>query len=130
MRRALMVAVLALLCATGVQAQAPVKADSVQQFVGLLRLREKYQDPVNWTAMEGQAAARHMEYLRQLLADGKLILAGRTPTLDANTLGVIILETKSLDDARAIMRADPLAEAGISTWEVLPFAIFVARSKL
>lgn len=52
----------------------------------------------------------HFTYLNQLLERGILVLAG--PTLD-DSGGYIFLKTKSLEEAKLIMREDPSVKSGI-----------------
>lgn len=62
----------------------------------------------------------HLKRLRDLLDDGRLMLAGPIPAIDAEDPGpagfsgsVIIAEFDSLDDARAWADADPYVAAGV-----------------
>ncbi len=62
----------------------------------------------------------HIKRLRALLDDGRLLLAGPIPAIDAEDPGpagfsgsVIVAEFDSLDDARAWADADPYVAAGV-----------------
>lgn len=62
----------------------------------------------------------HLKRLRELLDDGRLLLAGPIPAIDAEDPGpagfsgsVIIAEFDSLDDARAWADADPYVAADV-----------------
>lgn len=62
----------------------------------------------------------HLKRLRDLLDDGRLLLAGPIPAIDADDPGpagyigsVIIAEFDSLEDARAWADADPYVAAGV-----------------
>lgn len=62
----------------------------------------------------------HLKRLRDLLDDGRLLLAGPIPAIDAEDPGpagfsgsIIIAEFDSLDDARAWADADPYVAAGV-----------------
>ncbi len=71
----------------------------------------------------------HLARLTTLRDDGRLLLAGPCPAIDAEDPGpagfsgsVIIAEFASLDDARAWADADPYVDAGVYTRvEVRPF---------
>ena len=71
----------------------------------------------------------HLARLTALRDDGRLLLAGPCPAIDAEDPGpagfsgsVIIAEFASLDDARAWADADPYVDAGVYTRvEVRPF---------
>jgi uncharacterized protein YciI len=84
-----------------------------------------------WYAIEGydgagvlerrQAArTQHLARLQALLDDGRLLLAGPCPAIDAEDPGpagfsgsIVIAEFESLEAARAWADADPYIEAGV-----------------
>lgn len=84
-----------------------------------------------WYAIEGydksdalgsRMAARgaHLDRLRTLLDEGRLLLAGPCPAIDAEDPGpagfsgsIVIAEFESLEDARAWADADPYVAAGV-----------------
>ncbi|MHA1910057.1 MAG: YciI family protein [Candidatus Kariarchaeaceae archaeon] len=58
------------------------------------------------TAEENQIISDHFEYLKQLLADEKIILAG--PAVDPKSpFGLIIFKTSSFELAEEMLLADP-----------------------
>ncbi|MGY0504196.1 YciI family protein [Luteimonas sp. e5] len=71
----------------------------------------------------------HLARLQQLLDDGRLLLAGPCPAIDAEDPGpagysgsVIVAEFESLDAARRWADADPYLAAGVyARVEVRPF---------
>jgi len=73
-------------------------------------------------ALAKRQAARldHLKRLRDLQDDGRLLLAGPIPAIDAEDPGpagfvgsLIIAEFDSLEDARAWADADPYVAAGV-----------------
>ena len=76
-----------------------------------------------------QARAAHLERLKALLDEGRLLLAGPCPAIDAEDPGpagfsgsIVIAAFGSLEDARAWADADPYVEAGVYTRvDVRPF---------
>lgn len=63
---------------------------------------------------------RHLARLEQLLAEGRLLLAGPHPAIDSENPGsagfsgsLIIAEFDSLTDAEAWAAADPYRDAGV-----------------
>lgn len=82
-------------------------------------------------ALQGRAQARpaHLERLRQLQDEGRLLVAGPCPAVDAADPGaagfsgsVVIAEFASLEQARAWAEADPYVAAGVYVrTEVRPF---------
>ncbi|MBK6728652.1 MAG: YciI family protein [Xanthomonadales bacterium] len=71
----------------------------------------------------------HLDRLRALLDDGRLLMAGPCPAIDAEDPGpagfsgsVIIAEFDALADARAWAEADPYVAAGVyARVDVRPF---------
>ena len=93
-----------------------------------------------WYAIEGYdapdvlpkrmaARAAHLERLTALRDQGRLLLAGPCPAIDAEDPGpagfsgsIVVARFASLDDARAWADADPYVEAGVyASVEVRPF---------
>ena len=93
-----------------------------------------------WYAIEGRdaagvldrrmaARAAHLARLRALRDEGRLLLAGPCPAIDAEDPGpagfsgsIVIAAFGSLEDARAWADADPYVAAGVYTRvEVRPF---------
>ncbi len=73
-------------------------------------------------ALEGRRTARpaHLERLKQLQAEGRLLVAGPCPAIDAEDPGdagfsgsVVIAEFPSLEAARAWADQDPYVAAGV-----------------
>ncbi len=72
--------------------------------------------------LEKRLAARpaHVERLQQLQTEGRLVLAGPHPAVDAEDPGsagftgsLVVAEFASLEEARAWADADPYVEAGV-----------------
>ena len=69
-------------------------------------------------AMELQRA--HMENIRRLAEEGKLILAG--PFLDADSLrGLYVFNVSDVEEARALTATDPAIQAGRLEMELRPW---------
>lgn len=67
-----------------------------------------------------QARPAHVERLQRLQDDGRLVLAGPHPAIDAEDPGeagftgsLIVAEFTSLDEARSWAEADPYLSAGV-----------------
>lgn len=93
-----------------------------------------------WYAIEGHdgadvlarrmdARARHLARLQALVGEGRLLLAGPCPAIDAEDPGpagfsgsLVVAEFPSLAEARAWADADPYVEAGVyARVDVRPF---------
>ena len=105
-------------------------ADPTQQFVYVLRPVPALRDPEAWTEREERVVGDHFRRLQALLAEGRLILAGKTNDLDARTFGLVIFEASSDEEARAIMASDPAVAEGIMTAELFPYRIALCREGL
>ncbi len=82
-------------------------------------------------SLEKRKSARptHLERLQALKAEGRLVLAGPCPAVDADdpaeagfTGSLIVAEFESLEDAKAWADADPYIDAGVyAAVKVKPF---------
>lgn len=82
-------------------------------------------------SLEARLAARpsHVARLEALLAEGRLLVAGPRPAIDAADPGpagflgsLVVASFESLDEARQWADADPYVEAGVyQSVEVTPF---------
>ena len=69
------------------------------------------------TAGEQQAMAGHMQYWRQLLADGKVVVYG--PVADPEGVwGLGVLRAADRAEVLALGERDPSVRAGVNTFEV------------
>jgi uncharacterized protein len=76
-----------------------------------------------------QARPAHLQRLHALRDEGRLLLAGPLPAIDAEDPGpagflgsLVVAEFESLDAARAWAEADPYCAAGVyGSVEVMPF---------
>ncbi len=82
-------------------------------------------------SLERRQSARpaHLDRLKQLQNDGRLLLAGPFPAIDSNDPGpagfsgsLIVAEFESLEDAETWAKADPYVAAGVyASVTVKPF---------
>lgn len=78
------------------------------------------------TPEENEVMCAHFEYLKGLLEDGRLILAG--PSLEP-PFGIIVFEAEAEDEARRLIEADPSVAAGLQTPELHPFLASLVREQ-
>lgn len=76
--------------------------------------------PDNMTAEEEKVMSEHFEYLKDLTAAKKVILAG--PCFGLRT-GIIVLQTDSEEEARQIMEHEPSVLQGVHKYELYPMVI-------
>lgn len=77
------------------------------------------------TEEENARVAEHFKYLQLLLADGTLILAGRT--VEDQPTGIVVFEAADLDTARQIMANDPAVRAGVFKARLAPYRVALQR---
>ncbi|MEC9373673.1 MAG: YciI family protein [Planctomycetota bacterium] len=100
-------------------------AERMQQFlVFLTPARETFLQDA--TREEMETVGRHFAYLKQGVDDGKVVMAGRTQ--DAPPVGLVILEAKDRDAAKAFTEADPTVSGGVFKYELRPYAIALMRA--
>jgi hypothetical protein len=78
------------------------------------------EDNPDSTPLRATARAAHLERLHTLAAEGRLLLAGPHPAIDAEDAGeagftgsLVVAEFPSLEDARHWADNDPYVEAGV-----------------
>jgi len=79
------------------------------------------------TDEEKRVWAEHFERLKELLADGTLIIAG--PTLGRINTGVAVIEAPDEAAARLIMEADPTIASGLATGELWGYKVSLLRGR-
>ncbi len=81
--------------------------------------------PEKPTEQEDAIVTEHFAYLRQALANGKLVLAGRST--DKNTIGLVIFDAPDEAAARAFMEFDPAVRRGVMLAELKPFRVALSQ---
>jgi uncharacterized protein YciI len=78
------------------------------------------EDVENSLPLRASARDAHLARLRELVAEGRLLIAGPHPAIDADDPGeagftgsLVVVDFPSLEDARAWADADPYVEAGV-----------------
>jgi len=77
------------------------------------------------TDEESAAVGEHFEYLKKLLSDGVLIMAGRT---DGAEMGLVVLTATNEAAGEAIMNADPAVKAGVFSAKLYPYRLALLKS--
>jgi uncharacterized protein len=87
-------------------------------FVELLGVQPDW--PEHMTAEEERIMDEHFDYLKRLVAERKVLLAG--PCFDP-VFGLIILQTETDDEAVAIMDNEPSVTGGLHTYRLHPMRV-------
>jgi uncharacterized protein YciI len=125
----LRLACLALLIPTAAfAADAPVAAvapppPKPKHFLIVLRLPERLHDQKAWTKEDSAAVGAHFQRLKAAVAEGKVLLAGRTEEPLDRTMGLIILAAPDEAAAREFMNGDPCVAAGVMTATLHPYGL-------
>ena len=91
-------------------------------YIGIIKpARDEFM--TNPTEKEIAVMKDHFEYLKNLLAEGKLILAGPATNND-NPFGILIFKAETQEEAEQMMKNDPSVIAGVQNIkEFEPFTL-------
>ena len=81
------------------------------------------------TEQESAIVEAHLLYLKNLVSDGVVLMAGRTLTADASAFGIVVFRADSEPEAREIMRKDPAVAQGVMSAELFPYRIALWSSQ-
>jgi len=99
----------------------------MNQYIYVLRLISRLTNELNWTKEDNKMVEEHLAYLKMLLNEGVIILAGRTLNEDDKMFGIVIFEAETQADAQAIMVNDPAVKSGIMIAELHPYRVALIR---
>lgn len=75
------------------------------------------------TAEEETIVGQHFNYLHDLTQKGVAILVGRTQTADEDTIGIIVFQATSEEEARSLVENDPAVKGGVMQAKLYPFRV-------
>jgi uncharacterized protein YciI len=75
------------------------------------------------TPEEDAIVSQHFNYLKDLMAQGVVILAGRTLNTDETTFGIIIFNAASDAAAQHIVDGDPAVRQGVMRATLFPYRV-------
>lgn len=89
------------------------------------------EDVDNSLPLRAKAREAHLARLRTLVAEGRVLIAGPHPAIDAENPGeagftgsLVVVDFPSLDDAQSWADADPYVDAGVyASVTVKPFKL-------
>lgn len=95
----------------------------------ILRLHSQYFDLNNWTNEANEIVRNHFNYLKDLTEKRIVIMAGRTlnEPMTKEDFGIVVLETKSIDEARSIMENDPSIQGNVMYGKLYDFSLVLSR---
>jgi uncharacterized protein YciI len=77
------------------------------------------------TEREMQVIDAHFAHLRQLAAEGVVLMAGRTVDTGIDTWGIVVFTAPDLAEAEVVMRRDPAIAEGVMRCELFPYRVAV-----
>lgn len=76
------------------------------------------------TPRESELVSQHFQYLQGLMAQGSLILAGRTQTTDdPDGMGIIVFNAESDEAAQVVVDNDPAVANGVFRAKLFPYRV-------
>lgn len=75
------------------------------------------------TPDEADWVGQHFAYLQRLMAEGVLILAGRTTNTDYSSFGIALFTAENAEAARDILLNDPAVANRVMRGEVYPYSL-------
>ncbi|MBS1701324.1 MAG: hypothetical protein JST12_06675 [Armatimonadetes bacterium] len=75
------------------------------------------------TDEETRVVGEHFAYCQRLVAEGKMLLAGRTFGPVEKTIGIGIIAAESDEEAQIIVDSDPAIVNGVMTAELQPYRV-------
>ncbi len=117
----------AIILAAGLIPQIAISEDKeptmpeYKEYLGrLLGTRDTWPDDM--TEAESAVMQKHFEYLRDLTAQKKVLMAGPVLGRDPK-FGLVVLRVASLDEAHDIMKNDPSVQSGLHTYELSEMSV-------
>lgn len=80
------------------------------------------------TPDEDRIVGEHFAYLKDLAAQGTVILAGRTLNTDPSSFGIIIFLAESEAAAETIVQNDPAVQQGVMNAELFPYRVAILEN--
>lgn len=121
--RLLLAALLFATAAFAADTPAEAAAPKLQHFLIVLRPVPRLFDEKAWTKEDNAAVGAHFNRLKAAVAEGKVILAGRTTEPLDRTMGLIIFAAPDEAAAREFMNGDPCVSAGVMTATLHPYGL-------
>lgn len=103
--------------------QTPTPAPAVKHFLIVLKPVPRLHDPKAWTNEDNAAVGAHFNRLKAAVAEGRVLLAGRTEEPLDQTMGLVIFRAPDEAAAREFMNADPCVTAGVMSATLHPYGL-------
>lgn len=121
--RLVLIGLLLVSVACAADAPGATEAPKPKHFLIVLKLPERLHDQKAWTKEDNAAVGAHFNRLKAAVAEGKVLLAGRTEEPLDRTMGLIIFAAPDEAAAREFMNGDPCVAAGVMTATLHPYGL-------
>ncbi len=75
------------------------------------------------TEREAEIVSEHFSHLERLVAEGTVLMAGRTLNADEHTFGIVVFLAESEASAQELVSADPAVKQGVMQAELFPYRV-------
>ena len=96
---------------------------AMKHYLVVLKPVPRLHDPKAWTKEDNAAVGAHFNRLKAAVAEGKVLLAGRTEEPLDQTIGLVIFKAADEAAAREFMNADPCVVTGVMTATLHPYGL-------
>lgn len=79
------------------------------------------------TEREAEIVGQHFDYLKALVEQGIVILAGRTLTTGEESFGIVIFQAETDEAAQKIVDNDPAVKQGVMQASLFPYRVALIR---
>jgi uncharacterized protein len=95
----------------------------MQQFLYRIEPTRAEMLSVGPTDRESAIVGEHFGYLKTLVDEGVVLMAGRTTSSDATTFGIVVFVAESQARAADIVKNDPAVRFGVMRAELYPYQV-------
>lgn len=97
--------------------------NSKKEFVYVLKVTARLREEENWRENHRKTLENHFKYLKNLLSEGKLIMAGDTSVTEKSNVELVIIKAYTEEEAKNLMNNDPGIKEGIMEGSIYNFKI-------
>lgn len=123
LRRLALASLLLATAAFAADTPAAPAAPKPHHFLIILKPVARLHDEQAWTKEDNAAVGAHFNRLKAAVAEGKVLLAGRTTEPLDRTIGLVIFSAPDEAAAREFMNGDPCVTAGVMTATLHPYGL-------
>lgn len=101
----------------------------LKHYIYMLKLSDpSLNEDVNWTDEQNKIVEEHFAYLKNLINNNVLIMAGRT--IGEDIFGIVLFRAETKESALEIMNRDPAVQKKLMTTELHEFSLALLNTSL